>query len=326
MEAKENVPAEDVSAEEIWFERALTQNKIEILRRENEYPDNQPGAVNYIPGIVEENNELIRVYESVSDEELKKLVLWKKANKKANEKNREDVEKIYAAEAKSKSTPEPGEMFSFNDLHPLVTVSNKTTRNFTVVQPFGEPAKIVRDMAGLPTIADGLETIKGIKAAGYDILACPGRVVVFNEKEFYDFNDSLRLRPDDLFFVHFKEFIKSGFKLTKEMKSFASREKWIGSENWKRELAALEETTCENFQERLARNPGKSAVVAAQMALVNMRSDEEKRFNEIVRSQGLKGPDELAAWLEDVRSGRKKFEMKAGPEKKRNSPEFGPGM
>lgn len=114
--------------------------------------------------------------------------------------------------------------------------------------------------------------------------------------------------------------------LAKEMKSFASREKWIGSENWKRELAALEETTCENFQERLARSPGKSAVVAAQMALVNMRSDEEKMFNKIVRSQGFKGPDELAAWLEDVRSGRKKFEMKAGPGKKRNSPEFGPGM
>lgn len=83
-----------------------------------------------------------------------------------------------------------------------------------------------------------------------------------------------------------------------------------------------EETTCENFQKRLAMRSEKNAVSVAQMLLLGMSASEQKKFNAIVRSQGFKGPEDLAAWFEGVRSGERKFERKpAAKSKKRSGPE-----
>lgn len=87
-----------------------------------------------------------------------------------------------------------------------------------------------------------------------------------------------------------------------------------------------EETTCENFQKRLAMRAEKNAVSVAQMLLLGMSASEQKKFNAIVRSQGFKGPEDLAAWFERVRSGKRKFERKpAAKAKKRSGPEAGAG-
>ncbi len=87
-----------------------------------------------------------------------------------------------------------------------------------------------------------------------------------------------------------------------------------------------EETTCENFQKRLAMRSEKNAVSVAQMLLLGMSAAEQKKFNAIVRSQGFKGPEDLAAWFEGVRSGKSKFERKpAAKSKKRSGPEAAAG-
>lgn len=87
-----------------------------------------------------------------------------------------------------------------------------------------------------------------------------------------------------------------------------------------------EETTCENFQKRLAMRSEENAVSVAQMLLLGMSPSEQKKFNAIVRSQGFKGPEDLAAWFEGVRSGERKFERKpAAKAKKRSGPEAAAG-
>lgn len=87
-----------------------------------------------------------------------------------------------------------------------------------------------------------------------------------------------------------------------------------------------EETTCENFQKRLAMRSEKNAVSVAQMLLLGMSPSEQKKFNAIVRSQRFKGPEDLAAWFEGVRSGKRKFERKPPAKaKKRSGPEAAAG-
>lgn len=87
-----------------------------------------------------------------------------------------------------------------------------------------------------------------------------------------------------------------------------------------------EETTCENFQKRLAMRSKKNAVSVAQTLLLGMSPSEQKKFNAIVRSQGFKEPEGLATWFEGVRSGERKFERKPSAKaKKRSGLEAGAG-
>lgn len=317
---------ECVSAEEIWFERLLTKNKVDFLKKVLADPDNQPGGPYYMPDQAEEERRLIRLYESISDEELSKLVLWKRENKRRYEGFFDEAEKAGAEKAARNSMFQNRELFSYDELHPDFIVKNEKTGATATIEPFCD-AKTVQKMASLTSMDAARLAIMKIRGEGFSVFANNGRVILFDEVQFYEFTNHRRISDKGLHGKDFKKFISLGFRVTGRMKNFAKREASVVSEEERKKKVLLaSETTCENFQEKLSLLPDKSAVAAAQKALVAMRSSEEAKFNEIVRSQGFKGPAELASWLEDVRSGKSKFEIKAGPEKSKSAPEFGLGL
>lgn len=87
--------------------------------------------------------------------------------------------------------------------------------------------------------------------------------------------------------------------------------------------ASEEKVTCENFQQKLAARAERDAIKTAQALLSEMDEAEREKFNGIVRSQGLKKPEDVDAFFAALAKGTAAFELK---ERKRTPPEQGLGM
>lgn len=85
----------------------------------------------------------------------------------------------------------------------------------------------------------------------------------------------------------------------------------------------IEKVTCENFQQKLAARAERDAIKTAQSLLSEMDEAEREKFNGIVRSQGLKKPEDVDAFFAALAKGTAAFEPK---ERKRTPPEQGLGM
>lgn len=89
------------------------------------------------------------------------------------------------------------------------------------------------------------------------------------------------------------------------------------------QTASEEKVTCENFQKKLAERAERDAIKTAQALLSEMDAAEREKFNGIVRSQGLKKPEDVDAFFAALAKGTAAFEPK---ERKRTPPEPGLGM
>ncbi len=85
----------------------------------------------------------------------------------------------------------------------------------------------------------------------------------------------------------------------------------------------IEKVTCDNFQKKLAERTERDAIKTAQSLLSEMDEAERKKFNKIVRSQGLKKPEDVDAFFAALAKGTAAFEPK---ERKRTPPEPNLGM
>lgn len=85
----------------------------------------------------------------------------------------------------------------------------------------------------------------------------------------------------------------------------------------------VEKVTCENFQQKLAERAERDVIKTAQALLSEMDEAERKKFNGIVRSQGLKKPEDVDAFFAALAKGTKTFELK---DRKPTPPEQGFGM
>lgn len=126
------------------------------------------------------------------------------------------------------------------------------------------------------------------------------RLVVRLAWKEYNEEDSLE-ESDEKINSHFEEFMEA---------SKPAAEK----------TASEEKVTCENFQQKLAARAERDAIKTAQALLSEMDEAEREKFNGIVRSQGLKKPEDVDAFFAALAKGTKTFEPK---ERKKTPPEQG---
>ena len=218
LEEKQSI---NVSDEEIAQEKVLIQNKINQLKEELNNPENQKGGMNYDENAEKELLEHIQRFENISDEEIKKQIIWKKENQKNNEATAKNVDNYITELAQNRVVPQDGELLSFNETHPLITVTNKQTGRQTSIRPFGDLAETVKNMARLKTISEANNVIENIKISGFEIASTTSRIIVYDNDKFFDFDyfagavgklDNRNLNDWD-----FKTFVDNDLKITKKM-------------------------------------------------------------------------------------------------------------
>ncbi len=224
-------PVKTVSEEEIAAERALIQNKINQLKEELNNPDNQEGGMNYDERSEAEAIEYVQRLENISDEEVTKMILWKKENQKRNEENEKEAIQNYKEEAQRKDIPQDSELFSYNETHPVVIVTNKETGRESSIRPYGDLANSVKDMARLDSLSEANTVIENIKAAGFNLASTPKRIIIYDNEKYFDFDyfagvvgklDNRNLNDWD-----FKSYVDGGLKITKKMNEFLQIENSI---------------------------------------------------------------------------------------------------
>ena len=217
----------DTLVKEIEAEKINNQKKIEFLKKEldnKEYPLSKTEASDI--------NENIRRFESLTDEDFKNLVLWKQRMLKESEARRNAVFEDMLEKEKRKSTVQEGEMYSYNDLHPSVTVINRKTNRQAEIRPTGTSAKNLMQLCGLKSLSEADNLIQKIQAAGFSILSTDARIILYNDEKYYDFREnhasySFATREFEydedkrnLKIWDFRDYIKKGLKITKKMKEF----------------------------------------------------------------------------------------------------------
>ena len=217
----------DTLVKEIEAEKINNQKKIEFLKKEldnKEYPLSETEASDI--------NENIRRFESLTDEDFKNLVLWKQRMLKESEARRNAVFEDMLEKEKRKSTVQEGEMYSYNDLHPSVTVINRKTNRQAEIRPTGTSAKNLMQLCGLKSLSEADNLIKKIQAAGFSILSTDARIILYNDEKYYDFRENhasynfatREFEYDEdkrnLKIWDFRDYIKKGLKITKKMKEF----------------------------------------------------------------------------------------------------------
>lgn len=217
----------DTLVKEIEAEKINNQKKIEFLKKEldnKEYPLSETEASDI--------NENIRRFESLTDEDFKNLVLWKQRMLKESEARRNAVFEDMLEKEKRKSTVQEGEMYSYNDLHPSVTVINRKTNRQAEIRPTGTSAKNLMQLCGLKSLSEADNLIKKIQTAGFSILSTDARIILYNDEKYYDFRENhasynfatREFEYDEdkrnLKIWDFRDYIKKGLKITKKMKEF----------------------------------------------------------------------------------------------------------
>ena len=228
LEEKNESP---VSPSEIEEEKQFIQKRIQWLKDTLNNPDrNSPDDEHFIS----DTKENIERLENLTDEDYKKMVLWKKQNQKNNKETHRQVAEMMNYIQTIKNAPDDGSLLSFNEMNPTHTLFNKDTGRTTSIQPFGKLEENVRKLGRLKNLTEANNVIEKIKSNGFDILSTQFRVVIYNENTFYDFDtyaDSGKWNYKAENFEHnldrrnlkdwdFKKYIDGGLKITKEMKEF----------------------------------------------------------------------------------------------------------
>ncbi len=224
----------EISQEEIEQEKSFVQNRIQQLKDELNNPENV--------GDEQQNSDVrknIENLESLTDEDIKKQVLWRKENQKQNQEAHNQVVEQMMEEKLRNETAQEGELLSYNEKNPAYSVANKETERETSIQPSGRLDENVKKLGGLDSLSEANGIIEKIKSSGFDILSTGSRIIIFDENKYYDFNaysDSgyfnyetkkfeFDLDRRNLNEWDFREYIKNGLKITKRMKDFAKIEK-----------------------------------------------------------------------------------------------------
>lgn len=228
LEEKNESP---VSPSEIEEEKQFIQKRIQWLKDTLNNPDrNSPDDEHFIS----DTKENIERLENLTEEDFKKMVLWKKQNQKNNKETHRQVAEMMNYIQTIKNAPDDGSLLSFNEMNPTHTLFNKDTGRTTSIQPFGKLEENVRKLGRLKNLTEANNVIEKIKSNGFDILSTQFRVVIYNENTFYDFDtyaDSGKWNYKAENFEHnldrrnlkdwdFKKYIDGGLKITKEMKEF----------------------------------------------------------------------------------------------------------
>ena len=224
----------EVSREEIEQEKSFVQNRIQQLKDELNNPENV--------GDEQQDSDVrknIENLETLTDEDIKNQILWKRENQKKNDETHSHVVEQVLEEKLRNEIPQEGELLSYNEKNPAYSVANKETKRETSIRPNGNPAENVKKLGSLKNISEANEIIGKIKSSGFDILSTESRIIIFDENKYYDFNahaDSgyfnyetkkfeFDLDRRNLNEWDFREYIKNGLKITKRMKDFAKIER-----------------------------------------------------------------------------------------------------
>lgn len=224
----------EVSQEEIEQEKAFVQNRIQQLKDELNNPENA--------GDEQQDSDVkknIENLESLTDEDIKNQILWKKENQKKNQEVHNQVVEQMMEEKLRNETPQEGELLSYNEKNPAYSVVNKETKRETSIQPRGSLDENVRKLGGLASLSEANGIIEKIKSSGFDILSTESRIIISDKDKYYDFNahsDSgyfnyetkkfeFDLDKRNLNEWDFRDYVKGGLKITKRMKDFAKIEK-----------------------------------------------------------------------------------------------------
>lgn len=228
---EENLNKVAVTSSEIEEERQIIQKRVQWLKNDLEHPDvNNPDTDQYVL----ETKEYIERLENMSDVDIKNLVIWKKENERKNAEIHKQVIEQMKNKRIKENTRQNGELFSYNQTHPVYTLTNKKTGRVTTVCPVGKVEQNVKSLGRLKNLTEANKVIERIKASGLDIYSTESRIVLFNEDKFYDFDrfadsgrfnfrtekfeyniDSRNLNDWD-----FKYYIDHGLKITNQMKEF----------------------------------------------------------------------------------------------------------
>lgn len=223
----------EVSQEEIEQEKAFVQNRIQQLKDELNNLENA--------GDEQQDSDVrknIENLESLTDEDIKNQILWKKENLKKNQEVHNQVVEQMMEEKLRNETPQEGELLSYNEKNPTYSVVNKETKRETSIQPKGSLDENVKKLGGLASVSEANGIIEKIKSSGFDILATESRIIISDKDKYYDFNahsDSgyfnyetkkfeFDLDKRNLNEWDFRDYVKGGLKITKRMKDFAKIE------------------------------------------------------------------------------------------------------
>lgn len=225
----------EITQEEIDQEKQSIQEKIQQLKDELNNPENAEDGSYYDEQQDSDVKKNIENLESLTDEDIKNLILWKKENqKKIDETRRRIVEQMMEKKLRNE-TPQEEELFSYNEQHPAYSVTNKETKRETSIRPRGRLDENVKKLGGLASLSEANGIIEKIKSSGFDILSTESRIIVFDKDKYYDFNansDSSYFNYETKKFEFdldkrnlnewdFREYVKGGLKITKRMKDFA---------------------------------------------------------------------------------------------------------
>lgn len=229
----------EITQEEIDREKQSIQKKIQQLKDELNNPENAEGGSYYDEQQDFDVKKNIENLESLTDEDIKNLILWKKENQKKNDENRRRVVEQMMEKKLRNETPQEEELFSYNEQHPAYSVTNKETKRETSIRPRGRLDENVKKLGGLASLSEANGIIEKIKSSGFDILSTESRIIVSDKDKYYDFNansDSSYFNYETKKFEFdldkrnlnewdFRDYVKGGLKITKRMKDFAKIEK-----------------------------------------------------------------------------------------------------
>lgn len=229
----------EITQEEIDQEKQSIQEKIQQLKDELNNPENAEDGSYYDEQQDFDVKKNIENLESLTDEDIKNLILWKKENQKKNDENRSRVVEQMMEKKLRNETPQEEELFSYNEQHPAYFVTNKETKKETSIRPRGRLDENVRKLGGLASLSEANVIIEKIKSSGFDILSTESRIIVSDKDKYYDFNansDSSYFNYETKKFEFdldkrnlnewdFRDYVKGGLKITKRMKDFARIEK-----------------------------------------------------------------------------------------------------
>lgn len=224
------IVSDEISPSEIETERLLIQKKIQEIKNELENPNiNYPDYKNEISDL----KEYIERLEKITDDEIKNQIIWKKENQRKNEETHKLVVEDMKKGREMRNSPKEGELLSYNQIHPIFTLTNKETGRKISIQPTGRIEENIKRLGRLKNLTEAKNAIEKIKASGFDIYSTENRVVLFNKDKFYDFNDSgesnfnfqtekfeFNIDNRNLKSWDFKSYIEGGLKITKRMKAF----------------------------------------------------------------------------------------------------------
>lgn len=321
----------EITQAEIEEEKAKNQAKIQkykekITQLKNTEPDFD--AEQSIQG------QLINKLESLTDEDIKNQLLWKKENEKKQKEINEEVAERLMEEEKQKSTAQERELFSLNESNPTYTLTNKETGRTVTIQPSGRLEENIKNVAKLKTLSQANEVIEKIKESGFNIHSTASRVIIFNQDKFYDFDadadvssfnlktkeweynsDNRKLKDWD-----FKKYVEGGFKITKEMKEFEKIEasKDLRKQNFifeKLSAASIEVITAKDEFDRILEREELLQKMTKKQSQKYLTSDDVK----LLKSWGYNKTEDLeqiqlAMLVSDYRLNDKKIGIKKAVE------------